>query len=170
MDDYHFLLLFKYLGSFISFNLCDDYYVKKCVTAATQAMSALKNACNSPHLDIWSKYLLFQVILMNLPLWGGKTWSMQKYQVYYKLEVFLHHNIWCILQILIFHVKEERLHNEHMWRMFYDYFFVKNMIAVYQLDFLGKTIRGPHSHPAQQMITACCNKLHHVGCPLLHPS
>ncbi len=50
---------FKYLGSFISFCLCNDYDIKKRVTAATQSMGALKNVWDSPHLDIWSKYLLF---------------------------------------------------------------------------------------------------------------
>jgi hypothetical protein len=50
---------FKYLGSFTSFSLRNDYDVKKHVTAATQSMRALKNAWNSPHLDILSKYLLF---------------------------------------------------------------------------------------------------------------
>ncbi len=46
---------FKYLGSFISFSLCDDYDIEKRVTAATQSMGALKNIWDSPHLDIWSK-------------------------------------------------------------------------------------------------------------------
>jgi hypothetical protein len=50
---------FKYLGSFISFCLCDDYDIEKKVTPATQSMGALKNVWDSPHLDIWSKYLLF---------------------------------------------------------------------------------------------------------------
>ena len=51
---------FKYLGSLISFGVCDNYDIEKRVTAATQSMGALKNAWDSPHLDIWSKYLLFQ--------------------------------------------------------------------------------------------------------------
>jgi hypothetical protein len=55
-------------------------------------MGALKNVWNLPNLDIWSKYLLFQAIPMNLLLWGCKTWSMQK-ALSNKLEVFLHHNI-----------------------------------------------------------------------------
>jgi hypothetical protein len=50
---------FKYLGSFISFSLCNDYDIEKQVTAATQSMGALKTVWDSPHLDIWSKYLLF---------------------------------------------------------------------------------------------------------------
>jgi hypothetical protein len=34
---------FKYLGSFVSFNLCDNYNIEKQVAAATQSMGALKN-------------------------------------------------------------------------------------------------------------------------------
>jgi hypothetical protein len=50
---------FKYLGSFVSFNLCVDYDIEKQVTAASQLMGALKNVWNFPHLNIWSKCLLF---------------------------------------------------------------------------------------------------------------
>jgi len=49
----------KYLGSYISFSLCDDYDIKKRVVVATQSMGALNNTWRSPHLEIWSKYLLF---------------------------------------------------------------------------------------------------------------
>jgi len=83
---------FQYLGSFISFNLCDDYDIEKRVTAATQSMGALKSVWDSHHLDTWSKYLLFQAIPMNLLLWGYETWSMWK-ALSNKLEVFLHRNI-----------------------------------------------------------------------------
>jgi hypothetical protein len=83
---------FKYLGSFVSFSLCDDYDIEQRVTAATQSMGALKNAWNSPHFNIWRKYLLFCAIPMNLLLWGCETWSMRK-SLSNKLEVFLHQNI-----------------------------------------------------------------------------
>jgi hypothetical protein len=158
---------FKYLGSFISFSLCDDYDIKKRVTAATQSMGALKNVWDSPHLDIWSKYLLFRAIPMNLLLWGCETWSMRK-ALSNKLEVFLQRNIRRILRISMFRVKEEHLHNEHMRRMFYDIPRVGNMIAARQLEFLGKTMRGPHDRPAQQMMTACCDNVRRVGRPFLH--
>ena len=147
---------FKYLGSFVSFSLCDDYDVEKHVTAATQSMGALKNVWNSPHLDIWSKYLLFWAIPMNLLLWVCKTWSMQK-ALSNKLEVFLHCNIRRILRISIMQVRDERIHNEHVRKMFYDIPRVRNMVAAPQLDFLGKTIHGPHNRPAQHMLTACCD-------------
>ncbi len=79
---------FKYLGSFISFGLCNDYDIEKRVTAATQSMGALKTVWDSPHLDIWSKYLLFRAIPMNLLLWGCKIWLMRK-ALSNKLKVFL---------------------------------------------------------------------------------
>jgi hypothetical protein len=83
---------FKYLGSYVSFSLCDDYDIKKRVTAATQSMGALSNVWRCPHLEIWSKYLLFRAIPMNLLLWGCETWSMRK-ALSNKLKVFLHCSI-----------------------------------------------------------------------------
>jgi hypothetical protein len=121
---------FKYLGSFISFGLCNDYDIEKRVTAATQSMGALKNVWDSSHLNIWSKYLLFRV------LWGCETWSMRK-ALSNKLKVFLHRNIRRILRISMFRVKEENLHNEHVRRMFYDIPRIGNMIVACQL-----TVRG----------------------------
>jgi hypothetical protein len=73
-------------------SVCDDFDIKNQVTAAMQSMGALKNIWNSPHLDIWSKYLLFQAIPMNLLLWGCEMWLMWK-ALANKLEVFLHCNI-----------------------------------------------------------------------------
>ncbi len=97
---------FKYLGSFLSFSLCDDYDIGRRVTAATQTMGALKNDWNSPHLDIWSKYLLFCAIPMNLLLWGCETWTMRK-SLSNKPEVFLHQKVQCILQVTLTRVREE---------------------------------------------------------------
>ncbi len=108
------------------------------------------------YLDIWSKYLLFCAIPMNLLLWGCETWSMQK-ALANKLEVFLHRNIRRILQVSITRVREEQIRNEHVWHIFYNIPCVSNMIAARQLDFIGKTIRGPFDRPAQQMLTACCD-------------
>ncbi len=130
-------------------------------------MGALKNIGNSPHLDIWSKYLLFGAIPMNLLLWGCATWSMQK-ALSNKLEGFLHRNIRRILRISIMRVQDERIHNKHVQKMFYKIPQVRNMVAACQLDFLGKTIHGPQDHPAQQMLTACCNNICQVGCTFLH--
>jgi hypothetical protein len=130
-------------------------------------MGALKNIWNSPHLDIWSKYLLFRAIPMNLLLWGCETWLMRQVLAN-KLEVFVHHNIRRILRVSITKVRENHIKNEHVRRMFYDIPRVSNMIAARQLDFIGKTIRGPLDRPAQQLLTACYNYTRQVGRPFLH--
>ncbi len=67
---------FRYLGSMISFNLCDDKDITARVAAATASMEALKEVWRNQHLDIYSKYLLFRAIPMNLLLWGCETWSL----------------------------------------------------------------------------------------------
>jgi hypothetical protein len=56
---------FKYLGSYISFGLTDDYDIGQQLTAANQSMGALKSVWDIPHLEIWSKYLLFCTIPMS---------------------------------------------------------------------------------------------------------
>ncbi len=65
-------------------------------------------------------------------------------------------------------MKEERIRNEHVRRMFYDIPCVCNMIAACQLDFIGKVVQGPYNLPAQQMLTVCCDQAHQVGRPFLH--
>jgi hypothetical protein len=59
---------FKYLGSYISFGLTNDYDIEQRLTSATQFMGALKSVWDSLHLEIWSKCLLFHAIPMNLLL------------------------------------------------------------------------------------------------------
>ncbi len=130
-------------------------------------MGALKNVWNSPHLDIWSKYLLFCAIPMNLLLWGCETWSIRK-SLSNKLEVFLHRNIQCILRVSMTRVREEGVQNKHVRRMFYNIPHVGNMIAARQMDFIGKTDCGPSDRLAQKMLTACCDTFCQIGRPFLH--
>ncbi len=63
---------------------------------------------------------------------------------------------------------EERIRNEHVRRMFYGIPHVGNMIAAHQLDFLGKTSRGRHYRPTQQMPTSCCDIVRQIERPFLH--
>ena len=158
---------FKYLGSYVSFCLCDDFDIDKRIAAASQAMGALKTMWDCPHLELWSKYLLFRSTPMNILLWGCETWSMRK-ALANKLEVFLHRSIRRILHVSITRVKEERIRNEHVRRMFYDIPRIGNMIAARQMDFIGKIVRASPDRPAQQMLTACCDNIRPVGRPFLH--
>ncbi len=59
---------FRYLGSMISYNLRDDEDITIQVAAATASMGALKEVWQNQHLNIYSKYLLFWAIPMNLLL------------------------------------------------------------------------------------------------------
>jgi hypothetical protein len=74
--DYYvtFCQTFKYLGSCISYNLRDDADIEAWLAAANQSMGALKEVLCNPHLDLYSKYLLFCTIPMNLLLWGCENW------------------------------------------------------------------------------------------------
>jgi hypothetical protein len=67
---------FKYLGSYISYGLQDDYDIKSCIAAATKAFGALTKFWYNQHVDTYSKYLIFRAIPMNLLLWGCKAWSL----------------------------------------------------------------------------------------------
>ncbi len=46
---------FKYLGSYVSFGLTDDYDINTRIIAASKSIGALKSVWDSPHLEIWSK-------------------------------------------------------------------------------------------------------------------
>jgi hypothetical protein len=71
-----FCRTFKYLGSRISYNLRDDADIEAWLAAANQSMGALKEVWHNPHLDTYSKYLLFRLIPMNLLLWGCENWLL----------------------------------------------------------------------------------------------
>ena len=159
-----FTRTFRYLGSLISYNLRDDDDITSRLAAANASMGRLTEVWRNPHLDVYNKYLLFRAIPMNLLLWGAETWSLRKSQLD-KLEVFLHRSIRRILQISMSTVREHRLHNDKVRRMFYSIPCVRNMIAARQMDFIGKMIRGPPDRPSRNMITACCDHKRRVGRP-----
>ncbi len=134
-----FTRLFRYLGSMISLNLHDDEDITAQVAAATASMGALKEVWRNQHLNIYSKYLLFRAIPMNLLLWGCETWPLRQ-SLLNKLEVFLHRSIQRILAINMTRVKEEQIRNTKIRNIFYDIPDVEHMIAARQLDFMGKAI------------------------------
>ena len=104
-----FTCTFRYLGSLNNYSLHGNDDITARIASATAAMGALKEMWRTPHLDVHNKYLLFRAIPMNLLLWGAETWSLRlrKSQLD-QLEVFLHHSIRRILQILMSAVKEEK--------------------------------------------------------------
>jgi hypothetical protein len=134
-----FCRTFKYLGSRITYNLRDDNDIDARLSAASRSMGALKEIWRNPHLDTYSKYLLFRAIPINLLLWGCETWSLRQ-TLLRRLEVFLHRNIRYILHISIIEVKDNHIRNEKIRRLFYNIPCIWNMIAARQLGFLGKVV------------------------------
>ncbi|EJK66192.1 hypothetical protein THAOC_12902, partial [Thalassiosira oceanica] len=65
-----FTMHFKYLGSFISYNLRDDFDIDTRIKKASMAMGALKHFFNNEHVDTYTKHLIFKAIPLNLLLWG----------------------------------------------------------------------------------------------------
>ncbi len=159
-----FTQTFWYLGLLISYSLRDDDDVTARIAAANSAMGALKEVWRNPHLDVYSNYLLFWAIPMNLLLWGCETRSLRQ-SLLDKLEVFLNRSVRRILQINMTRVKDQGLPNCRVPEMFYAIPCVRNMIAARQMDFVGEMIRGPPDCPSRNMITACCNHKRHVGRP-----
>jgi hypothetical protein len=153
---------FRYLGLLISYNLRNKDDITARIAAANASMGALKEVwCNS-YLNIYNKYLLFRAIPMSLLLWGAETWLLRKSQLD-KLELFLHRSIWHILQISMTKVQEQQLCNDKVRGMFYSIPCIRNMIAAWQMDVVGKMIRGPPDCPSCNMITACCDHKCQVG-------
>ena len=68
---------FKYLGSFISHHLRDDYDIERRLGQANSAMGALKHFWNNQYVDLIVKYRIFLAIPINLLLWGCKSWALK---------------------------------------------------------------------------------------------
>jgi hypothetical protein len=62
-------------------------------------------------------------------------------------------------------VQEQWQRDDKVRGMFYSIPCVRKMIAAWQMDFVGKMIRGLPDGPSRSMMTACCDHKRHVGQP-----
>jgi hypothetical protein len=53
-----FVKHFKYLASYISFDLTDDYNIDKRIAAANKPMGSLKNFWSNPYASLRAKQLI----------------------------------------------------------------------------------------------------------------
>ncbi len=67
MTDGHvdFVKYFKYLGSYISFDLMDDYDIDKRIVAANKSMGSLKHFWNNPYASLRAKQHIFLAMPAN---------------------------------------------------------------------------------------------------------
>ena len=73
-----FTKVFKYLGSWLHFNLRDDFDVEARIKAASKGMGALRKFWKIPEVDLRSKYLIYMAIPINLLLWGSEKYSQHQ--------------------------------------------------------------------------------------------
>jgi hypothetical protein len=136
-----FTRAFKYLGSMIYFDLRDDFDIGKRVSKASQMMGAMKNVWDDVYIDMYTKYLFFLAIPVNLLLWGCETWALKEESTR-KLDVFIHRSARRILNISMTQEQEERIRNSEVRKKFFDIPTAERMIAGRQLTYLGKVVRN----------------------------
>ena len=128
---------FKYLGTWVSFSLCDDHDVAKRPAAANASIGAMSKIWDDDHVDTYSKYMLFQAIPCNLLLWECESWALRK-SLLASLNVFLQRGIRRILKINMGQVIDQHIKNSSIREMFYNIPTVQNQISFRQLTYLGK--------------------------------
>ena len=69
---------FKYLGSWISYDLNDLFDLEKRIMKAYQSMGALNCFWNTKEVDIHAKYLIYSAVTINLLLWGCESWALTR--------------------------------------------------------------------------------------------
>lgn len=73
-----FTKVFKYLGSWIEYNLCDEYDILQRIKKANQAMGTLNFFWNTDLVDLHDKYKIFMAVPLNLLLWACESWAITK--------------------------------------------------------------------------------------------
>ena len=156
---------FKYLGSFVSYNLSDDYDISQRITKAYQMMGMLNNLWRNDHVDLYSKYLFFLAMPISQLLWGCEGWALKESN-FDDLDVFLHRSIRKILGVRILQVQEERISNADIRKRFYDIPDIRRMIATRTLQFVGKICRREDEFIPKQLLTAWVNSKRPRGRPI----
>ena len=99
---------FKYLGSWVSFNLGDDHDIDTRITSVSKAMDALEYFFSRREINIYLKYFLFMAILVNLLLWGCESWAFCT-DLPRKLERFVNRKVRKIININLWRIKKYRI-------------------------------------------------------------
>ena len=144
---------FKYLGSYISFDLTDDIDIANRITKASQAMAALHHFWRNPYADLRAKKLIFLAIPANLLLWGCETWALRQTHID-QLNVFWHRSIRNILGIRMQDVIDDHISNEQIRKIFHDIPDAFATLTARSMNYLGKIVRAPDSHPPKLLVTA----------------
>ena len=113
------------------------------------------------HVELYSKYLFFQALVVNALLWGCESWSITEYW-FDRIDAFLHRSMRSILGINLRDVRRDRITNAYVRSKFYNFPDARRIIAARTLNFVGKLGRelhnGVESMPAQLLSSWVNNK------------
>ena len=69
---------FCYLGTYVSYNLKDDYDINERIKQASISMSINTTLWKCPNTDMFSKYQLFLALVVTHLLWGCESWALKE--------------------------------------------------------------------------------------------
>ena len=111
-DFISFTNFFKYVGSFISYDLSDEYDIKVRSKKANQSMGVLIFLGKQMKQIYGSGYLIYMAISIILLLWGCESWSLTKKLK--KLEVFNSRCVTKFLKIKWNDIMDEKITNKNV--------------------------------------------------------
>ena len=160
-----YCLHFKYLGSFLSYNLRDDYDISNRILQANKSFGAMKEFYGRPEVTLRSKKLFFRAVQINLLLWGCESWALRE-ELLVKLEVFVRRKIRTILGINRYDMEDRAITKEDHYTLFDNFPRVEALIDTRRMNLLGKIIRDKVSSPPRQMLIAFVSNPRGRGRPL----
>jgi hypothetical protein len=142
----------KYLGSWITDDLRNNYEVEVRLKKAAQQVGALAPLFHSKSIPLQTKYLVYMAIPLNTTLWGCKSWSMTG-NMERRLTTFHHTTIRRILGMNgVDNQVEHRIKNKDIRRWFYSIADILDMIMKRQLQWIGKVAWMDHSQMPQNLL------------------
>ena len=135
------------------------------IKSASKSFGAMKEFFRLDQVNVYSKYLIFMAIQINLLLWGCECWALRN-DLLLKLERFVNRKIRNILNLNMWHVKDQRITTKELRKRFNNIPSVQTLVDVRRMKFLGSIIRGHVSLPPRQILIAFIPNTRPIGRPL----
>ena len=136
----------KYLVSFLSYNLQDDYDISSRILQANKSFGAMKEFSGRPEVTLRSKKLFSRAAQTSLLLWGCKSWALRE-ELLLNLEVFVLRKIRTILKINLYDIEDLAITKEDHYTLFDNFPRVEALIDTRRMNLLGNIIRDKVSSP-----------------------
>ena len=147
---------FKYLGTYISFDLTEDFDINNRITKASREMGRLGHFFQNQYIELKFKHQVFTQYIINILLWGCENWAIKEHH-FLKLNSFIHRSIRSILRIKMTQVRDEHIKNTRIRKIFFNLPNAQNLVAIRSMTYIGKVLRSPDHCPTKQLLTAFSN-------------